>query len=160
LTKTSTKTLVNNPQWGEIATLIRLALFAGNSSKQLSHHQLYVPEILHVVSYTAGCGPTLVRTSVYGVILNLLQSIYVSRVEDAGGPDLLNLINECTRPETIRLFGLERITSTSEYTNSTLHSDKAQLDNQQGLVHLLMRIMELTSGSQGLSMKYLSFVAS
>lgn len=137
--------------WNEIATLVRLVYVAGNQSKQLSHHQLYVPEIMHVASFIAGIGPTLIRKSVYGIIMNLLQSLYLTRPEDAGGPNFLNLINECTQPETLQLFGLTRSTSTSDYTDYEHTSDKVLLDSLERLSRLLVRIMEISAGSQGAS---------
>jgi hypothetical protein len=140
---------VEDGRWNEIATLVRLVYVAGNQSKQLSHHQLYVPEIMHVASFIAGIGPTLIRKSVYGIIMNLLQSLYLTRPEDAGGPNFLNLINECTQPETLQLFGLTRSTSTSDYTDFEHTSDKLLLDSLERLSRLLVRIVEISAGSQG-----------
>jgi hypothetical protein len=145
----ASRSLADNGHWNEIATLIRLALVAGNQSKQTSHHQLYVPELVHIVTITAGTGQTLVRKSVYGIVINLLQSLYLARAEDASGPDLLALITDCTTPEALRLFGLARTTPTSEYTNHDPPNDKALLDVQEGLTNLLVRIMDVTAGSQG-----------
>jgi hypothetical protein len=140
---------VEDGHWNEIATLIRLVYVAGNPSKQLSHHQLYVPEIMHVASFIAGIGPTLIRKSVYGIIMNLLQSLYLTRPEDASGPKFLNLINECTQPETLQLFGLTRSTSTSDYTDFEHTGDKSLLDSLERLSRLLVRIVEISAGSQG-----------
>ena len=136
--------------WSEIATLIRLTLVAGNPSKQASHNQLYVPEIVHLVNLVAGTGKTLVRKSVYGIIMNLLQSLYVARAEDASGPELLQLINDCTQAETLKLFGLVRSHATSEFTNFDPQNEKAFIDTQENLARLLVRIMNVTAGSRGL----------
>lgn len=140
--------LANNAHWGEVATLIRLALIAGNQSKQTSHNQLYVPEIVHLVSLVAGSGSTLVRKSIYGIVVNLLQSLYLTRAEDSG-PELLSLINDCTTADTLRLFGLQRGTATSEYTTLDPSNDRARIDTQEKLTQLLVRMMEVTSGSKG-----------
>ena len=144
------RSLADNVHWTEIATLIRLILIAGNPSKQPSHNQLYVPEIVHLVTLVAGTGQTLVRKSVYGIIMNLLQSLYVARADDATGPELLELINECTQPDTLQLFGLMRSHATSEYTNIEPSSEKLYIDTQENLAKLLVRIMAVTAGSQGL----------
>jgi hypothetical protein len=136
--------------WSEIATLIRLTLVAGNPSKQASHNQFYVPEIVHLVNLVAGTGKTLVRKSVYGIIMNLLQSLYVARAEDASGPELLQLINDCTQAETLKLFGLVRSHATSEFTNFDPPSEKAFIDTQENLAKLMVRIMNVTAGSRGL----------
>lgn len=152
LAKTSTKptkSLAENSNWTEIATLTRLALIAGNQSKQTSHNQLYVPEISYIVSVISGTGDTLVRKSVYGIVMNLLQALYLARGDDTTGPDLRLLIDECTQPEVLRLFGLVRLSPTSEYTNLDPANDSAYIDTQESLTQLLVRIMEVTSGSNG-----------
>lgn len=81
--------------------------------------------------------------------MNLLQSLHVSRTDESMGPELLNLIEDFTKPETLRLFGLRRETPTSEYTNFDAVNDKEYLDNQELLSEFLVRILEVTSGSKG-----------
>ena len=81
--------------------------------------------------------------------MNLLQALYLARAEDACGPDLLALINDCTQPDTLKLFGLARTTPTSEYTNHDPPNDMAMLESQDGLTKLLVRLMEVTAGSPG-----------
>ncbi|KAG6919754.1 hypothetical protein DXG01_001588 [Tephrocybe rancida] len=142
--------LTDHPSWNEIATLIRFSLVVAPSTGQAGCDQLYVPEIIHNVTLTAGCGPPLVRKSVYGIIMNLLQALYISRTEESVGPELLELINDCTTPAKLRLFGLKRETSTSEYTNCDPSSDKENLDTQEELTQFLVKIMEVGSGSKGL----------
>ncbi|KAF8645481.1 hypothetical protein AX16_007766 [Volvariella volvacea WC 439] len=153
LSKASAKvanTLPDHANWNEISTLIRLALVAGSQAKHPSHHQLYVPEIIHLVNLVAGVGPTLVRKSVYGIVMNLLQALYLARAEDSPGPELLQLISDCETPEIRKLFGLARETPTSEYGTWDPPSDKATLDNQEKLAKLLVRILDTTAGSKGL----------
>jgi neurofibromin 1 len=146
----ASNTLVDNVHWGEIATLIRLILIGGNNSKMLSHNQLYVPEVIHLVTLVAGTGQIIVRKSVYGIVMNLLQSLYISRTEESTCPELLALINACTQPKTLQLFGLARLTASSEYTIFEPSSEKRQIDTQESLTALLVRIMEVTAGSNGL----------
>jgi hypothetical protein len=141
--------LPEHPNWNEISTLVRLTLVAGPSSDQVSSNQLYVPEIVHLVTLVSGAGPSLVRKSVYGIVLNLLQSLYVSRTDESMGPELLTLITEFTQAETLRLFGLRRETPTSEYTSLDPANDKEYLDNLERLTQFLVRILDVTSGSKG-----------
>lgn len=148
--QTISNSLTDHPNWHEISTLIRLALFAGPSSAHPTSNQLYVPEIIHLVTIVAGFGPALVRKSVYGIIMNLLQSLYVSQTEGCR-IRLLQLITECTQPATLCLFGLRRETPTSEYTNIDPANDKDALETQEHLVGFLVQILEVTSGSKGVS---------
>ena len=154
MSKVSSKpptTLPEHQNWNEISTLIRLALVVGSQSTQSEQTYLYVPEIIHLVSLVAGDGPSLVRKSVYGIIMSLLHSLYISRPDDRTEPEFMRLINDCTLPEYLRLFGLRRDTPTAEYSNIELIGEKASLDNQEKLTQLLLRIMTVTAGSKGMS---------
>jgi hypothetical protein len=143
------KTLPENVHWNEIATLARFALVASNYSKQAAYDQLYIPEIFHIVTLIAGTGQTLVRKSLYGIIMNFLQSVYLMRAEDASAPELRLLIDELIKMENLTLFGLSRQSCNSEYCNYDPPNDKAMIDSQESLTRLLVRVMEVTSGSRG-----------
>ncbi|PPQ78909.1 hypothetical protein CVT25_002369 [Psilocybe cyanescens] len=146
-----TNTLLEHPNWNEISTLIRLSLVVGSQSTHAGVNYLYVPELIHLVSLVAGEGPALVRKSVFGIIVNLLQSLYIARHDN--GPEeqaLMQLINDCSLPSTLKLFGLRRETPASEYINNDLINDKDILDNQERLVQFLIRILSITSGTPGL----------
>ncbi|CAA7259350.1 unnamed protein product [Cyclocybe aegerita] len=143
-------TLLEHPNWNEVSTLIRLSLVISSQSTQSGHNYLYVPEIVHLVSLTAAEGPSLVRKSVYGIIMNLLQSLYIARPDDSTEPGLIQLTNDCTSAETLRLFGLRRETPTSEYTNIDPVNEKDCLDAQEQLAQLLIRILNVSAGTIGL----------
>lgn len=147
-----TKSLVENPHWNEVATLTRLCLLAGYQSKQPSHNQLYIPEIVHVTMMIAGIGSIIVRKAMYGIAMNLLQSMYIARSEDSADPlpELSQLLNEFSEPGTLELFGLHRTTSTSEYTSYDPTQDAMLIDNYERLARLLVRILEASAGTKGL----------
>ncbi|KAJ7458402.1 hypothetical protein B0H11DRAFT_187286 [Mycena galericulata] len=144
------RTLYEYPNWAEISTLVRLCHVAGYQAQRPAHNLLYVPEILHLVTLTAGVGPSLVRKSVYGIVINLLQAMYIGRTEDAPASDLLQLLADCETAESQKLFGLERVTQSSEYVNFDVMGDIPKVDTQEKLTELLARILEVTAGSRGL----------
>lgn len=148
-----TRTLAENIHWTEIAALTRLAFVAGNHSKQAVHTQLYIPEIVHLVTLTAGAGPTLIRKSVYGIVLNYLQSVYAARTDEDEFSEVFSLIEEFTKPTILSLFGLARTSPTSEYTDVDPVNDKGFLEKQEGLTGLLIRVMEITAGTRGAPIK-------
>ena len=154
MSKVSSKpsnTLPEHQNWNEISTLIRLALVVGSQSTHAGQSYLYVPEIIHLVSLVAGEGHWVVRKSVYGIVMNLLQSLYLSRPDEKTEPELMQLINDCSQPENLRLFGLRREYPSAEYSNTELSSEKATLDTYEGLTQLLLRIMTVSAGSTGMS---------
>ncbi|KAI6152285.1 hypothetical protein BKA82DRAFT_4387651 [Pisolithus tinctorius] len=144
------KTLPENIHWNEIATLARFAHVASNYSKQAFHDQLYFPDICHVVTLVAGTGQTLVRKSIYGLVMNFLQSLLLARADDPSGPNLRALVDEMMTAEKLQLFGLTRQSRTSDYCNYDPSNDKAAIDSHEELTLLLAKIMEVASGSRGL----------
>jgi len=129
--------------------LLRITLIAGFETSHPTHNQLYVPEVIHVVSLVAGIGSTLVRKTVYGIVINLLQSVYMPRLEEGTEQELKQLITDCSTQEVLHLFGLSRPTSTSEYSSFDIPNDKTSIDMQSKLTSLLTRILEVIAGSRG-----------
>ena len=121
----------------------------GSQSSQPGQTYTLVPEVVHLVSLVAGEGPMLVRKSVYGTVINLLQSLYIARPED-GDSEIKQLINYCALPENLKLFGLLRETPTCEYTIVDPLSEKITLDTHERLVQLLIRVLEVSAGNQGM----------
>ncbi|KAJ7449155.1 hypothetical protein B0H11DRAFT_2332791 [Mycena galericulata] len=144
------RTLYEYPNWAEISTLVRLCHVASYQAQRPAHNLLYVPKILHLVTLTAGVGPSLVRKSVYGIVINLLQAMNIGRTEDAPASDLLQLLADCETAESQKLFGLERVTQSSEYVNFDVMGDIPKVDTQEKLTELLARFLEVTAGSRGL----------
>lgn len=97
----------------------------------------------------AADGPLQVRKSVYGIVLNLLQSLYVVRTEDMPGTELLQIIKDYTSAETLQLFGLERHVRTSKHTLWVPQGERQYLDNLENLATFLARVMQIASGSKG-----------
>ena len=142
----------SQPNWAEVETYVRMVASLGSYSRQPGPNQLFVPEIFHLVTLTAAEGPALVRKAVFEIIINLLQALYISRTEDVSGSELLKIIDDCSTPSVLQLFGLARESPTSEYTCYNVDSDKEKLDSLDKLSRFLLRIAEVASGSQGLSL--------
>ncbi|KAF5371189.1 hypothetical protein D9758_004214 [Tetrapyrgos nigripes] len=143
------KSPADNSGWPEVATLLRIALIAGFETCNPAHNQLYVPEVVHIISLVAGIGSTLVRKTVYGIVVNLLQSLYMPRLEDGTEQELAQLIQDCSTSDVLHLFGLHRPTSTSEYCSFDIPSDKTSIDMQSKLTALLARTLEVLACTRG-----------
>ena len=99
----------------------------------------------------SGTGPTLVRKSVYGIIFNYLQSVYGSYGEGGDSSSVLSLLKEFTKEPILRLFGLTRTNPSSEYCLADPINDRDFLEIQENLTALLIRVMEVTAGTNGSS---------
>ena len=70
----------------------------------------------------------------------------------------MKLVNDCTLPETMRLFGLCRQTPAGEYTNVDVQNEKDYLDNHERLVAFLVKIRETAAYNIGTSHLSLNFL--
>ncbi|KAI0677196.1 hypothetical protein C8Q78DRAFT_1180405 [Trametes maxima] len=146
-----TRNLADNVHWNELACLTRLLLVLGNSAKNAVQIQLFVPEMMHLVTLIAATGQLYVRCTIYAIITHMLHGIYSIRLsEKTATPEIQVAINECTQPEGMRLFGLSKPTPTSDYALYDPPNGKAVIDDLEALTRLLLRIMEAISASKGL----------
>lgn len=129
---------------------MRLVLVVGNSARNAVQCQLFVPEVMHIVTLIAATGQLYVRGTVYAIITHLLHALYSLRLTDStASPEIQGMIDECCTPEGMRLFGLSKPTPTSEYMLYDPPSPKALIDDLESLTKLLLRIMDTISGSPG-----------
>ncbi|KDQ64130.1 hypothetical protein JAAARDRAFT_118551 [Jaapia argillacea MUCL 33604] len=154
LGKTSTKptkTLAENVHWNEIASLIRLVLVVSAPCKQVAFNQFYVPELVYLVALLAGIGQTAVRASIYGIVMNMLQALYLAFAEDpVASVEIRGLLDECTQTDTLRLFGLTRASPTTEFSSFDAPSDRVFIEMGEQLTSLLVRVMDVGATSKGL----------
>lgn len=144
------KSLSGTNYWNEVATLTRLLFIVGHQSRQPYHAMHYVPELAFTVVIVAGIGETLIRRSLYGLVLNLLQTLLNYRSDEDGGNQLNALIEECQGPNVLKLFGLTRPTETSDYVSiEHKQEDRVLVSGMEKLTELLIKIMRVISGNQG-----------
>jgi hypothetical protein len=144
-----TPTLEENPHWNEIAALTRLALVSTSQCKQAVQVQLFVPEIVHLVTLISSTGTVGIRLSVHGIVMNMLQTLTVGRSGDTPSPEIRILSDECASSETLKLFGLAQSTTTGEYVSFDPSNERVFIAYQERLTQLLARILEGIAGSKG-----------
>ncbi|KIO22012.1 hypothetical protein M407DRAFT_28426 [Tulasnella calospora MUT 4182] len=147
-----TRTLVENPAWNEVAALTRLALTVMYNTRVPVQTQLFVPEILHLVTMIVSTGPVPMRTAVHGIVTNLVQSLCIARNEDDPGKERLrHLLRECFKPEVLRLFGLAREGSSGEYTAVDTATEQLSVDMLEKITVFLLDIIDAGAQSTGLA---------
>ncbi len=145
-----TGTLAENPHWNEIASLSRLALVASQQSKQPNVAQFYTAELIHVITLVAATGEVVIRATVWGLVMDLLQSLWLSRSSDTiAGPEIRLLHEEGSQLKQLKLFGLSRSPWTNELIAYDPVSDADVLDCQEGLTRFLIRVMEAAAQTRG-----------
>ncbi|KAL0094889.1 hypothetical protein F4703DRAFT_1902562 [Phycomyces blakesleeanus] len=132
LQKTSfkpTRTLTSHVAWTEIAVLIRFLLMV--SFNNHGPVKSYLPEIFYIVSLVVGVGPTLVRASVHGIIINVIQSLCTSMpLSDTNVKKLQLLLEDMSGSKARLLFGLAK-----PHTNAFTIATETTTDTT-GLIHL------------------------
>lgn len=145
-----TGTLAENPHWNEIASLSRLALVASQQSKQSNIAQFYTPELIHIITLIAATGEVVVRATVWGLVMDLLQTLWISRSSDAiAGSEIRLLHEEGSHVDQLKLFGLTRALWTNELMAYDPVTDSEVLDCQEGLTCFLIRVMEAAAQTKG-----------
>lgn len=108
LQKTSFKpsrSLTDHWTWNEIAILIRFVLMLSFNNR--GPVKSYVPEIFHIVSLVVGVGPTIIRASVHGLVVNIIQSLCTTMpIQDANVKKLQLVLSEISDTKYRLLFGL------------------------------------------------------
>lgn len=128
-------------------------MVANYHPKNIVHSQLFVPEAAHLVTIVAGTGDLIVRHSAYGIIVNLLNAVYLARATDGNSLDVKTVLTECVEPANLRCFGLYKPSQSSDFEAYDPETDKERIDLLENLTLLLGRVMKAISGSTGISLQ-------
>jgi hypothetical protein len=143
-----TRTLSENPVWNEVAAMTRLALVVLTNSAAPAQTLLFVPEIAHLITLLAATGPLSMRTSVYNIMVNVLQTLCISRPENEA-LRLRELLDKCPTPEVLSTFGLARPDFTSEFTSPDRGPDDISITALESITTLLLDIIVAGAPSTG-----------
>ncbi|KAF7726129.1 Ras GTPase activating protein ira2 [Apophysomyces ossiformis] len=169
LQKTSfkpTRALTEHWTWTEIAVLIRFVLMLSFNNR--GPVKSYVPEIFHIVSLVVGVGPTIIRASVHGLVVNMIQSLCTSMPLPEGNVKKLQLmLTEISDSKFRLLFGLLKSHANAFTITTDTMSDTAepiQLLALESIVNTLLEV--ITYGAPSIDIanvwraRWMSLVAS
>ncbi|ORY28775.1 hypothetical protein BCR39DRAFT_533800 [Naematelia encephala] len=142
-------TLADNAAWADICTLARLnAALAFNTTSSLDT-QLFLPELFHIITLLTGVGSVDMRQTVYGLLVNVVQSLAMTPASGEGdGLALQVLLRQCQSPEMTACFGLRRVAGGLELTNvPAVGEGDALLQNAEQVASLLGEIMSAAAVS-------------
>ncbi|KAI9491357.1 hypothetical protein BDB00DRAFT_874401 [Zychaea mexicana] len=146
LQKTSfkpTRMLTDHPTWIEIAVLIRFILMLSFNNR--GPVKSYVPEIFHIVSLVVGVGPTMVRASVHGLVVNMIQSLCTSMpLTETNVKKLQLMLTELSDSKSRLLFGLFKPHANAFTINAETLTDitePIQLGSLETIVNQLLEVL-------------------
>ncbi|CAI2169037.1 10253_t:CDS:10, partial [Funneliformis geosporum] len=138
-----TRTLTENVAWPEIAVLIRFNLMLSFNNRV--HIQPYLPELFHIITTLISTGPSFIRASVHGLIVNLIQSLCTAQPLDPSNLTRLNLLlTELSEPNFKLFFGLNKIPENAfEITVDSVANlpDNMPLSSLETIVQALLEVM-------------------
>ncbi|CAG8659125.1 6043_t:CDS:2, partial [Acaulospora colombiana] len=147
-----TKTLTENPAWPEIAVLVRFNLMLSFNNRNV---QLYLPELFYVISLLVATGPPLIRSSIHGLIVNLVQSLCTSMPLSESSFKRLNLLlTELSEPNFRYFFGLNNVSGNAFVVSPESIvdiNDTMPLASLEKIVQALLEVMVCGAGSVDMS---------
>ncbi|RKP27599.1 hypothetical protein SYNPS1DRAFT_26753, partial [Syncephalis pseudoplumigaleata] len=141
------RALTEHESWDHIAVLIRFLLMMSFDNRL--HVLQYLPELFHIVSLVAAIGPGMIRASVHGIVINIVQSLCTSlQLDNDNLRTVKFLLSELSEPKSLLLFGLNRSS-----VNAFMRSMEATTDTKEAMpltsletiVRMLLDVM--TSGA-------------
>lgn len=119
------RSLVEHRSWKEICVMVRFCLMLSFNNRL--HVQQYIPELFHIISMLAACGPMLIRSSVYGLLVNIIHSLCTSALLNEQQVIALNMIlNEFSEPRFRLLFGINRDSADAFTMTKNAFSDSSE----------------------------------
>ena len=143
--------LTEHPAWTEIAVLIRFILMLSFNIQ--GPVKPYIPEMFHIVSMLAATGPTLIRTSVHGLTVNVIQTACTTMPLPEGSLKKMQfLLTDISDSKHRLLFGLTKphanaFTITQETMTDT--AEPMPLASLEAVVHTLLEALTFGAPSMG-----------
>jgi hypothetical protein len=146
------KTLIEHPAWIEIATLVRFTLMLTFHSS--SPIKPYLADLLYIVTLLVATGPTVIRTSIHGMVVNILQLISTESPLSEGHIKKLHLLANDISDTTNRvLYGVvEENVNPFTISRDTLTdvSEPINLGSLEVIVKTLIEAMSLGASTIGM----------
>lgn len=147
--------LDQNPAWNEICVLARINLMLSFTPANPLGAQLFLPELIHIITLLVGIGPTGVRQTIYGLFINLLQSMASSKATDEmNATTLQQALDKAQLPVIMRCFGLVQLGSgldSLDEGTSKEDAESGRLDRVETLAKFMGEILVAAAPSPGKS---------
>jgi len=99
--------LSDHPGWSELMIMIRIILMLSFSNSAFVRH--YLPELFHIVTMFVGVGSPIIRSSIYGLVVNIIHSLCISLPPDSETLKNLQLqLADFVEPKYCIMFGLNK----------------------------------------------------
>ena len=116
--------------------------------------QLFLPELFHVVTLLLGAGPSLMRQTIYGLFVNVIQSLASTPTSgEMDGLALQQLLKRAQSAGTLDAFGLVQSSDSIDLTGGPQKAevDVGMLGHLEEVTKLLGEVLNSGAVSTGTS---------
>jgi neurofibromin 1 len=139
-------TLVKHPVWNEIACLVRAMVAVSFFYASLS--ESFLAECFHVVALLASTGPTLIRSSIHGLVVNAIHMLITSEcITVCNRKKLKYLMNDVGDGKYRVHFGLNKSYANAFTITEETMSDNMENINLASLEIIVQLLLEVTSSA-------------
>lgn len=136
-----TRSLTDHTSWPEIAILVRFVVMLTFNNRGPVKQS--VPELFHIVSLLAGVGSTVIRSSIHGVVVNMIQSLCTSMPLSAANVKKLQLLlTELSESKFRLFFGLNRSNTNAFMITSETLNDSMEPISLSSLEMIVSKLSE------------------
>ncbi|KAG8745587.1 Ras GTPase activating protein ira2 [Ceratobasidium sp. 414] len=138
--------------WNEVAAIARLVYMVLQNNRPPVQILIYVPEIFYLVTVLSTAGPILLRKTVYGILVNVVQAFLTNKnTNDEVKENLRKLLSQTLDPEFQTVLGITRPDSKSEFVLVDHPSDSVAMVKLEELTGFLLEIISSGASSVGLA---------
>ncbi|KAH7343309.1 hypothetical protein B0J17DRAFT_171910 [Rhizoctonia solani] len=138
--------------WNEVAAITRLVYMVLQNNRPPVQILIYIPEIFFLVTVLSMAGPLLLRKTIYGILVNVVQAFLTNKhTDDETKDNLRRLLNQTMDPEFQTVLGITRPDTRSEFTVVDPQSDSVAMLKLEELTSYLLEIIACGASSIGLA---------
>ncbi|ELU45404.1 RasGAP domain-containing protein [Rhizoctonia solani AG-1 IA] len=138
--------------WNEVAAITRLVYMVLQNNRPPVQILIYIPEIFYLVTVLCMVGPLLLRKTIYGILVNVVQAFLTNKhTDDETKENLRRLLNQTMDPEFQTVLGITRPDTRSEFTVVDPQSDSVAMVKLEELTSYLLEIISCGAWSTGLA---------
>ncbi|KAG8732817.1 Ras GTPase activating protein ira2 [Ceratobasidium sp. 423] len=138
--------------WNEVAAITRLVYMVLQNNRPPVQILIYIPEIFYLVTVLSMAGPLLLRKTVYGILVNVVQAFLTNKhTDDETKDNLRRLLNQTMDPEFQTVLGITRPDTRSEFIVVDPQSDSVAMLKLEELTSYSLEIIACGASSIGLA---------
>ncbi|CAE6422943.1 unnamed protein product [Rhizoctonia solani] len=138
--------------WNEVAAITRLVYMVLQNNRPPVQILIYIPEIFYLVTVLCMAGPLLLRKTIYGILVNVVQAFLTNKhTDDETKENLRRLLNQTMDPEFQTVLGITRPDTRSDFTVVDPQSDSVVMVKLEELTNYLLDIISCGASSTGLA---------